>query len=155
MYRANVGIVGIEPLPLHCGQLLPVDSVTELINLWRDSSSSPNLDIEPICTRALSLAVAFSIAFSIDSLLPVEAMSIKSTTTSPPISRSRICLAISFDASRFVLKAVSSILEPLVARAELISIAVKASVASKTMVAPDLSETSRLKTLLTCDSTLI
>ena len=109
----------------------------------------------PICTRALSLAVAFSIAFSIDALFSAEFISIKSITTRPPISLSLICLAISFDAFRLVLKAVSSIFEPLVARAELISTAVKASVTSKTMVAPDLSETSRLNTLLTCDSTLI
>ena len=155
MDKANVGIVGIEPLPLHCEQILPVDSATEFINLWRDSSSSPNLDIVPICTRALSLAVSFSITFSIEALFSVEFISIKSITTRPPISLSRKCLAISFAAFKFVLKAVSSIFEPLVARAELMSIAVKASVTSKTIVAPDLRETSLLNALFTCDSILM
>ncbi len=44
---------------------------------------------------------------------------------------------------------------PLVARAELMSIAVSASVGSKTMVAPVRRDTSRSNTLFTCDSTSI
>ena len=55
-------------------------------------------------------------------------MSIKSITTNPPISLNLSCLAISVAASKFVLLAVSSMLEPLVDLAELISIATKASV---------------------------
>ena len=55
-------------------------------------------------------------------------MSIKSITIRPPISRNRSCLAISTAASKFVLKAVSSISLPLVDFLELISMATKASV---------------------------
>ena len=55
-------------------------------------------------------------------------MSIKSITIKPPMSLNLSCLAISFAASRFVFSAVSSILDPLVALAELISIDTKASV---------------------------
>ena len=45
---ASVGIVGVVPLPLHCEQVLPVDSATEFFKRWRDSSNRPNLDIVPI-----------------------------------------------------------------------------------------------------------
>ena len=151
----SVGIVGVVPLPLHCEQVLPVDSAIEFIKRWRDNSSRPNLDIVPIWTRARSLAVAFSIAFSIATLYSSEAISMKLITIKPPISLSRNWIAITSTASRFALKAVSSILAPLVARAELISIAVNASVASNTIAAPDLSVTSLLKTFFTCDSTFI
>ncbi len=52
----------------------------------------------------------------------------KSITIKPPISLSLNCLAISLAASRFVLRAVSSISEAPVALDELISIATNASV---------------------------
>ena len=155
IWSASVGMVGVIPLPLHCEQALPVDSATELINRCRDNSRRPNLDIVPIWTRARSLAVAFSMAFSIDTLFSSGTISMKSITIKPPISLSCNWIAISSTASLFALKAVSSILVPLVDRAELMSIAVNASVASNTIVAPDLSITSLLKTLLTCDSTLM
>ena len=74
-------------------------------------------------------------------------MSIKSMTTRPPISLSLSCRAISSAASRFVLKAVSSISEPRVAREELISIEMSASVGSITTDPPDGSLTSRSKAL--------
>ena len=61
----------------------------------------------------------------------------KSMTMSPPISRSLSCLPISSAASRFVFNAVSSISEPRVARAELISIETRASVGSITTEPPD------------------
>ena len=52
----------------------------------------------------------------------------KSITIRPPISLSLSCLAISFAASTFVFTAVSSMLDPLVDFAELISIDTRASV---------------------------
>ena len=52
----------------------------------------------------------------------------KSMTISPPISLNLSCFAISLAASKFVFTAVSSISDPPVAFAELISIATKASV---------------------------
>ena len=65
----------------------------------------------------------------------------KSTTTRPPRSRIRSCRPISSAASRLVLSAVSSISSPFVERAELMSIAVSASVWSITMLPPDGSDT--------------
>ena len=55
-------------------------------------------------------------------------MSIKSMTINPPISLSLNCFPISVAASKLVFNAVSSISLPLVALAEFISIATKASV---------------------------
>ena len=63
-------------------------------------------------------------------------MSMKSMTTRPPISRMRSCRAISSAASRLVLRAVSSMSWPFVARAELISIETRASVGSITILPP-------------------
>ena len=48
MLSARVGMVGVVPLPLHCEQVLPVDSAIEFIKRWRDNSSRPNLEIVPI-----------------------------------------------------------------------------------------------------------
>ena len=61
----------------------------------------------------------------------------KSTTTRPPKSRILSCRPISSAASRFVLSAVSSMSSPFVERAELMSIAVRASVRSMTMLPPE------------------
>ena len=61
----------------------------------------------------------------------------KSITIRPPRSRSLICLPISDAASRFVLRAVSSISPPFVDLAEFISIEVNASPESITNEAPD------------------
>ena len=84
--KDNDGMVGLVPLPLHTEHVLPVDSSTEFISLCLDNSNKPNLEIVPIWTRALSLAVAFSISFSIEVLFDSDAISIKSITTRPPIS---------------------------------------------------------------------
>ena len=97
------GMVGLVPLPLHTEQVLPVDSRTEFISLCLDNSNKPNLEIDPIWTRALSLAVAFSISFSIEVLFASDAISMKSITTRPPISRSCNCKAISSAASKLAL----------------------------------------------------
>ena len=72
-------------------------------------------------------------------------MSIKSITMSPPISLKRNCFATSSAASRFVLKAVFSILLPLVDRLELTSTETSASVWSITSSPPDGSLTSLRK----------
>ncbi|CSA42015.1 Uncharacterised protein [Vibrio cholerae] len=69
----------------------------------------------------------------------------KSITTRPPRSRRRNWRAISSAASRLVLRAVSSISPPLVARAELMSMEVKASVGSITIEPPEGRRTSRWK----------
>ena len=80
-------------------------------------------------------------------------MSIKSTTIKPPISLSLSCTANESAASKFVLRAVSSISPPFVDLAELTSMLVKASVVSKTIFPPDGRVTFFLYTLCTCAST--
>ena len=67
----------------------------------------------------------------------------KSMTNRPPISRIRSCLAISSAASRLILSAVVSKSAPFVARAELMSMEVSASVGSITIDPPDGRGTSR------------
>ena len=76
----------------------------------------------------------------------------KSITIKPPKSRRRSWRAISTAASMLVLKAVSSISPPLVAREELMSMAVSASVMSMTMTPPEGSVTSRWKAVSIWDS---
>ena len=66
----------------------------------------------------------------------------KSITDNPPTSLSLNCLAISLAASRLVLSAVSSISDPPVAFAELISIQTKASVWSILIYPPFCKVTS-------------
>ncbi len=68
------------------------------------------------------------------------------------MSRNRNCLAISSAASRLVFNAVSSISLPFVARAELMSIEINASVRSITIEPPDGKETSRVNAVSICDS---
>ncbi|MNT57979.1 hypothetical protein D3C72_1953890 [compost metagenome] len=71
-------------------------------------------------------------------------MSMKSMTIKPPKSRRRSWRATSSAASQLVLKAVVSMSEPRVARAELTSTETSASVWSMTMAPPDGSGTVRL-----------
>ena len=83
-----------------------------------------------------------------------ERMSMKSITTSPPRSRSRICRAISRAASMFALNAVSSTVPSCVILLELTSTAVSASVTSKTTAPPEGSATRRRKMFSICSSRL-
>ena len=64
-------------------------------------------------------------------------MSIKSITINPERSLILICLEISSAASKFVLRAVFSILLSLIDWPEFISIDIKASVGLMTMYPPD------------------
>ena len=76
----------------------------------------------------------------------------KSITTRPPRSRRRSWRATSSAASRLVWNAVSSMSPPLVARAELTSIAVSASVWSMTSAPPEGRRTVRSYAFSICDS---
>ena len=84
--------------------------------------------MRPICTRARSTFRASRNFLSTARWFLLGCMSIKSMTTKPPKSRKRNCRAISSAASRLLLRAVSSMLRPFVALAELTSIEVNASV---------------------------
>ena len=79
-------------------------------------------------------------------------MSMKSMTMRPPASRMRNWRAISTAASQLVLNAVSSMSLPLVALAELMSIAVRASVWSITIEPPEGRRTVRSKACSICVS---
>jgi hypothetical protein len=80
-------------------------------------------EMRPICTRARSYLSAFCRLVLDFALVLAGFMSMKSITTRPPRSRRRNWRATSSAASRLVLNAVSSMSPPLVARAELTSIA--------------------------------
>ena len=137
----------MRPWPLHRGQTSVVSSSKEGRSRWRDICIRPNWEMRPICTRARSGCSALRMVFSTVFWFSVLDMSMKSMTIKPPTSRKRSCRATSSAASRLVVKAVSSMSAPLVARAELMSIAISASVGSKTTEPPEGSLTVRLKAL--------
>ena len=133
------------PWPVQRGQTIALVSPREGRRRWRDISSRPKREILPTWTLARSIARASRTRFSTARWFRADNMSIKSITTSPPMSRRRNCRAISSAASRLVFRAVSSISPPRVARAELISMEIRASVGSITMDPPDGRRTSRWK----------
>ena len=122
--------------------VLPIKSFKAGLILCRDISIKPNLDILSSCILAWSCFVEECIAFSTFSLLLGSSISIKSMTIKPPRSLSFTCLPISEAASKFVLSAVSSISDPFVDFAELISIEVRASPESITREPPERNLTS-------------
>ena len=140
------------PWPLQRGQTSWLDSPSEGRSRWRDISSRPKREMRPIWTRARSIFNASRRRFSTSRWAREWDMSMKSITTSPPKSRRRSWRATSSAASRLVLSAVSSISEPLVARAELMSMEISASVWSMTMAPPEGRRTSRWKADWICDS---
>ena len=141
------------PVPSQRGQARSLVSLMDERKRWRDISNKPNLEILPICTRARSgRNAARNFDSTARSLAGVD-MSMRSMTTKPPKSRMRNWRAISSTASRLVCSAVSSMSAPLVARAELTSMEVSASVWSMTTDAPDGRRTSRLNADSICCST--
>ncbi len=124
----------------------------EDLSLCLDISSKPKRDILLVWMRALSLLTASLSCCSTERWFLWLRMSIKSITISPPKSRIRSCRAISSAASRLVFNAVSSISAPFVARAELMSIEIMASVWSITIEPPEGSCTSRENADWICDS---
>ena len=143
MERAMFLVPRMVPCPLQRGHTFDVVSPSEGRKRCRDISSKPKREILPTCTRARSIFKASRIRVSTARWLRTGCISIKSITTRPPISRKRNWRAISSAASRFVCTAVSSISPPLVAREELMSILIKASVTSITIEPPEGSLTSR------------
>ena len=135
------------PWPLQRGQVIALVSPSEGRRRWRDISSKPKREMRPTWTRARSASSASRIRFSTSRWFRLDPISMKSITTSPPMSRRRSCRAISSAASKFVLSAVSSMSAPRVAREELMSIEISASVGSITTDPPEGSLTSRSKAL--------
>ena len=142
---ASDSLPRIVPWPKQRGQTIWADSPKLGRRRCRDISSNPKREIRPSCTRARSAWTASFIRFSTSLWCLTGVISIKSMTTKPPKSRKRSCRAISSAASKLVFSAVSSISPPFVARAELISIDVNASVGSITIEPPEGRRTSRWK----------
>ena len=143
--NANDSVPRMVPWPAQRGHTLCADSPNDGRKRWRDISNKPKREIRPSWMRARSPLTASFIRFSTSRWCLLIDISIKSITTKPPKSRKRNWRAISSAASRLVLNAVSSISLPLVARAELISIDVNASVGSITIEPPEGKRTSRWK----------
>ena len=141
--RLSDSTLRTRPSPAQRGQTIWLDSPSDGRRRWRDISIRPKREMRPTCTRARSIFKASRRRFSTSRWLRFEFMSMKSMTTRPPMSRSRSWRATSSAASRLVLWAVSSMSLPLVARAELMSIATSASVWSITREPPDGRRTSR------------
>ena len=135
----------IVPTPSQRGQRSWLNSAKEGRRRWRDISSKPKREMRPIWTRARSIFTQSRILFSTARWFLADIMSMKSMTTKPPRSRNRNWVAISSAASRLVRSAVSSISLPCVARAELMSMVISASVGSMTSAPPLGRRTSRLK----------
>ncbi|MNT21054.1 hypothetical protein D3C72_1563780 [compost metagenome] len=133
----------MRPWPSQRGQTIWLDSPRLGRRRWRLISSRPKREMRPTCTRARSYLSAFARRFSTSRWCLLDAMSMKSITTRPPRSRRRSWRATSSAASRLVWNAVSSMSLPLVAREELTSTAVSASVWSTTIEPPDGRRTLR------------
>ena len=116
------------PVPWQCGHCVVEPSSTPVRRRWRDISSRPKWLMRPTWMRARSWRNASLSRFSTLRLLRRSSMSMKSMTIRPARSRSFSWRAISSDASRLVLSAVSSMENSRVALPELTSMATSASV---------------------------
>ncbi len=126
--RAIDSVERIMPVPVQCGHGLVEPSRTPVLKRWRDISNKPKWLILPTWMRALSWRKHSLMRRSTARLLRRSSISMKSITTRPARSLKRSCREISVAASRFVLRAVSSIECSLVERPEFTSIETSASV---------------------------
>ena len=96
-------------------------------NLCLESSNNPSC-LSYLLEFLLDLSETFfKLSFNFD-VITLSSISIKSITINPAKSRIRNCLLISSEASKFVLKAVSSMFRCFVYLPELMSIETRASV---------------------------
>ena len=96
------------PSPSHTGQVLVMISRTPSVTFWRVISTSPSGEISTTKVFVRSSSSDLRSVLSTVSRLRARAMSMKSMTMMPPMSRSRSWLTTSSAASRFVLVIVSS-----------------------------------------------
>ena len=96
------------PSPLHTGHGLVMISRTPSVTFWRVISTRPSGEISTTKVFVRSSSSALRRTFSTASRLRERAMSMKSMTMMPPMSRSRSWRTTSSAASRFVLVIVSS-----------------------------------------------
>ncbi len=88
-------------------------SRTPSVTFWRVISTSPSLEISAVNVFVRSSSSVLRSTFMTASRLRARAMSMKSMTMMPPMSRSRSWLTTSSAASRFVRVIVSSSPAPL------------------------------------------
>ena len=111
-WRANsIAIVSSDfttPSPEHTGHGLVMISRTPSVTFWRVISTRPSGEISTTNVFVRSSSSALRRTFSTASRLRERAMSMKSMTMMPPMSRSRSWRTTSSAASRLVLVIVSS-----------------------------------------------
>ena len=120
----------ITPSPSHVGHGRVMISRTPSVTFWRVISTRPSGEISTTNVFVRSSSSALRSVFSTASRLRARAMSMKSMTMIPPMSRSRSWRTTSSAASRLVLVIVSSSRAPLprpMNEPELTSITVSAS----------------------------
>ena len=120
----------ITPSPSHVGHGRLMISRTPSVTFWRVISTSPSLEISAVNVFVRSSSSVLRSVFMTASRLRARAMSMKSITMIPPMSRRRSWLTTSSAASRLVFVIVSSRPAPLprpMNQPELTSITVSAS----------------------------
>ena len=146
IFSASVSVKSIDgrtsPLPKHDGHVSVVVMSRAGRTRCRVICISPNLLSGRMLWRARSLAISSRMWSKSCWRCSLLAMSMKSTTMMPPMSRRRSWRAISSPARRFTSRALVSWSEPALVRLpELTSITCRASVCSMMIYAPFLNET--------------
>ena len=117
MRRSNsIAIVSSEritPSPWQVGHSRVMISRSPSVTFWRVISTRPSREISAVNVFVRSSSSASRSVFSTASRLRARAMSMKSMTMMPPMSRSRSWLTTSSAASRLVFVIVSSSRAPL------------------------------------------
>ena len=98
----------MTPSPSQVGQGREMISRTPSVTFWRVISTRPSLEISAVNVFVRSSSREVRSTFMTASRLRARAMSMKSMTMMPPMSRSRSSLTTASAASRFVLRIVSS-----------------------------------------------
>ena len=98
----------ITPSPSQVGHGRVMISRTPSVTFWRVISTRPSGEISAVYVLVRSSSSALRSVLSTASRLRARAMSMKSMTMMPPMSRSRSWRTTSSAASRFVLVIVSS-----------------------------------------------
>ena len=105
---AIVSSESTTPSPSHVGHGRVMISRTPSVTFWRVISTRPSLEISAVKVLVRSSSSALRSVLSTASRLRARAMSMKSMTMIPPMSRRRSSLTTSSAASRFVRVIVSS-----------------------------------------------
>ena len=105
---AIVSSESTTPSPSHIGQARVMISRTPSVTFWRVISTRPSFEISAVKVLVRSSSSVLRSVLSTASRLRARAMSMKSMTMIPPMSRRRSSLTTASAASRFVRVIVSS-----------------------------------------------